>query len=243
MIAEAMQKVFDLSILANKEVVIDGRTYAPGYLTEIKPSKSPVTEAICLCTLSGLVASYVEADKNPDLSYLVHVTSESRVEIISDVFGPNRQRETYAVASPILDGFVFGRYTDLETFIIALQSQFVQDQTTAAILKLVGNIKDEKVKTTADDGVSQQVTARVGISRVENVPVPNPVSLAPFRTFPNIDQPVSRFVLRLQSGAGSGTEPKVALFEADGGAWRNEAMANIQEFLNEALPVGARLLC
>lgn len=49
------------------------------------------------------------------------------------------------------------------------------------------------------------------------------------RTFTEIDQPVSPFVLRINE------DMRVALFTADGGAWKQEAMKNIQAYLIEAL--------
>jgi len=66
---------------------------------------------------------------------------------------------------------------------------------------------------------------------VSDVLVPNPVVLAPFRTFPEVIQPESKFIFRMQSG------PQAALFEADGGAWRNEAMGRIKTYLEEQLNV------
>lgn len=42
-------------------------------------------------------------------------------------------------------------------------------------------------------------------------------------------QPESKFVFRMQDG------PRAALFEADGGAWKNDAMLSIKKFLEEQL--------
>jgi hypothetical protein len=44
-----------------------------------------------------------------------------------------------------------------------------------------------------------------------------------------VQQPESLFVFRLQSG------PRAALFEADGGAWKVEAMDTIHAYLKENL--------
>lgn len=57
--------------------------------------------------------------------------------------------------------------------------------------------------------------------------VPNPVYLKPFRTFTEITQPESAFVLRMRESGGI----QVALFEADGGAWKNEAILAIKDYL------------
>lgn len=108
---------------------------------------------------------------------------------------------------------------------IKLQSCFVKDQERDLVLKVVGNIKEDAVKNYGDDGIAQTVTAKVGVASVENVVVPNPVTLRPYRTFQEILQPSSDFVFRMKTG------PAAALFEADGGAWQNEAIVTIKSHL------------
>jgi hypothetical protein len=63
----------------------------------------------------------------------------------------------------------------------------------------------------------------------QEVSIQNPVWLKPFRTFTEVDQPASPFVVRIREDCGS---IDVALFEADGGSWRNDARYLIKEFLN-----------
>lgn len=110
-----------------------------------------------------------------------------------------------------------------------LQSAFVDVGTKSTLLKYTGLIQDEAVKTTGDDGVSQQVTVKTGVASMGQAIVPNPVELAPYRTFPEVEQPISKFIFRMQEG------PKAAIYEADGGAWRNKAILNIKEYLQEEL--------
>jgi len=57
----------------------------------------------------------------------------------------------------------------------------------------------------------------------------------PFRTFREVLQPASPFVLRVQAGAQGGL-PTVGLFEADGGAWRLSAVEGIRGWLAHELP-------
>ena len=64
-----------------------------------------------------------------------------------------------------------------------MQAQFVQCDNVAAILRVVGNITATAEHKTLDDGVSQTVTARTGIAKIENAVVPNPVVLSPYRKF------------------------------------------------------------
>ncbi len=53
-----------------------------------------------------------------------------------------------------------------------------------------------------------------------------------YRTFMEIAQPESEFVFRARK---ADSLPHFALFEADGGAWRIEAMKRINAYLEEQL--------
>jgi hypothetical protein len=186
-------------------------------------------------TLSGF-ADYIEANKDElTLSeFVVHVVGPDRVDLVSKTTGEHHQRFRYITAQnynrfAAVPAFDFGRWMDPEDLIIALQALFQGSNDLAKVLRLLGNIRDEDVKTRADDGVSQSVNARSGIAVVEKVDVPNPVTLAPYRTFPDVGaQPEGSFVFRLRKTPGG---VAAALFEADGGAWRNDAVLLIANWL------------
>jgi len=58
---------------------------------------------------------------------------------------------------------------------------------------------------------------------------PNPVTLRPYRTFSEVEQPASLFVFRIDKQAN------MALFEADGKHWVADAVGNIAAYLKEQL--------
>ncbi|WP_235888509.1 RusA family crossover junction endodeoxyribonuclease [Streptococcus pneumoniae] len=58
---------------------------------------------------------------------------------------------------------------------------------------------------------------------------PNPVTLRPYRTFSEVEQPASLFVFRIDKQAN------MALFEADGKRWVADAVGNIAAYLKEQL--------
>jgi len=207
-------------------IEIDGQKYSPVGLNHVKV---PKVEGINVNSLTGLV-DYLKSkfDDNAFDGTMVHVVSESQVKLVSNIL-EDSGRETYMVADAFSPKFNFGQWYDVENFIIAMQSCFVPNEDSGRLLRVVGNIKEENIRQSGDDGVSQQVTAKTGIATVENIKVPNPIVLAPFRTFVEIKQPESKFVFRMQQG------PRCALFEADGGAWRLEAMKEIKEFLDSEL--------
>ena len=97
--------------------------------------------------------------------------------------------------------------------------------------KVVKNIKGETVRNFGDDGVSQKVEIKQGIATVAEAVVPNPVVLAPYRSFPEIEQIESEFIFRMREGSGI----EMALFEADGGAWRIQAIASVKRWIEKEL--------
>lgn len=233
MFSSLVQSIQD-SVQTSELLVSDaGYTTRPLYL----PPAEPVITPLKIHTLSGLV-DYLKADKDGIYDRAsIHVVNPTRVDVICPPQGRHKARETYVICdcSDILgNGFTFGQFKPTEQFIIDLQAQFLPSEMRDRVLQVVGNIKEEAVKQTNDNGVTQTVVARAGIARVENVEVPNPVVLCPYRTFREVEQPESAFVLRLQPGR-SGETPQCALFEADGKQWKLDAVLSIAQWLSGLL--------
>ena len=225
---EALQYVVGLSE-ANL-LTINGDTYADKQIHRI--DKELRATAIEMNTLSSLV-DYAKAFTN-EMSdqMLVQVVSPTEVKLIS-CLDRDRKRECLVSVAAMIPDFSYGRYMDHESFIIALQSKFIDNNDRALLLKFAGTVKDESVAQYGDDGVTQKATIKTGITSVGEAIVPNPVHLQPFRTFVEVEQPESAFVFRMKQSEGRGIE--CAIFEADGGAWKNEAMRNIKKYLGFAL--------
>lgn len=196
----------------------------------IWPVIDPVATPLYIHTITGLV-SFLET-LTAETTRIIQIRDYNEVQLVSNLFGPEKQRECFIVAQAHSVSHQFERYLPVDRFIVYLQSCFVQDDNTENIMRVVGNITQGAESTFEDDGVTQRVTAKAGVARVETIPVPNPVTLRPFRTFPDITQPDSLFVLRVK--AGQDEAPRCALFEADGGAWKNKAIQSIKEFLKNA---------
>ncbi|MUK89133.1 hypothetical protein GMD78_12190 [Ornithinibacillus sp. L9] len=222
MIKEAMQYVLSLGKAEIHEV--NGQQYSDKDLYVLR---EPVASPFEVHTLTSLV-EYVKSNFDTEEELMIHVENPTRVSV-SSALNIDQRRDEYLVAEALTPRFRFDNWYDTEEFNIKLQSVFVNNEDRKVILKLVGNIKEDNVKTFGDDGVSQSVVARTGVASVGNVEVPNPVTLAPFRTFTEIAQPESDFVFRMQKG------PSCALFEADGGAWKIHAIDQIKEYLNAEL--------
>lgn len=189
--------------------------------------KEPTAGSLDVNTLSGLV-DYLKSEFDGNDQVIVHVEGPTSVVAHSQL-NSDEDRSCWIQAKAMTPSFHFGRFNDTEEFNIGLQSCFVRNDDCEVMLKVVGNIKEEMVNNYGDDGVSQSVVAKTGVASVGNVEVPNPVLLAPYRTFVEVAQPESDFVFRMKSG------PTCALFEADGGAWKLEAIKNITEYLTSNL--------
>lgn len=207
----------------------------------IKPG--PTASALDVYSL-GALRDYVKANRDMlDLSTLiVHVVSPQVVTLSGAIQTRARNRETYvkANASNLTDGFL-GKFMAVDEFLVGMLTRFADSDDRAKALKLLGNIKHEQVKTSQDDGVTQTVSAKVGIVLSADVPVPNPITLTPYRTFREVTQPTSPFVLRVNSGRNGGL-PEVGLFEADGGAWRLTAVDRVRDWLTEHVPTSVAVL-
>ena len=194
----------------------------------------PKAEPIKMHTLSSLV-DYIKS-KVDELSekMIIQVVSPEEVRLFS-MLDCNRERETIAIVQAQIPSFEYGRFIDHETFCINVQSKFVDDETSdkLLLLKFAGTVENGSIAEYGDDGVTQKATVRQGIASKTEAVVPNPVNLIPFRTFVEVRQPASEFIFRMREGARGGIE--CAIFEADGGAWKLDAMASIRLYLEEQL--------
>lgn len=215
-------------------IALDGQSYLSNQ-TYLPPRERQV-ETLTAHTLSAIACFIQSALKSdPHFEAIAHIVSPTKVNLVSPLFGRAQQRHTYLsvdCSELTRNSFRFSEFHEPETFIIGLLSQFVDAGDRALVLKLVGNLRSEDVTTTSDDGVSQGVTVRKGVSSLQEAAVPAIVQLAPYRTFRSIPQPASNFLLRFKKGRDL---PSAALFEADGSTWKHEAISFIRTYLEPQL--------
>lgn len=223
MLKEFVEKLLSL---ASPEVVRRDNLllYRNDYLEKKRNSR----DGLVVHTLNGVIdflRNVVDDFKEP---LLVHIHGPEHVNVCTGYNSENK-REILLSSEYSPTSFRFDHYFDQEDFIIALRAQFEQAGHRNDLIKLISNlVKEESVQTT-DDGMSQSVIAKSGIARLHEVTIENPMSLAPFRTFPEVNQPQSPFIFRLDKNK------RCALFEADNGAWKLQAIDNILAYFNEHL--------
>lgn len=118
---------------------------------------------------------------------------------------------------------------------LAPQAKFINDPETdlALVLKFAGTVETGTVTEYGDDGVTQKATVKTGIASKSEAVVPNPVTLRPYRTFLEVEQPKSDFIFRMKQDKYDGIN--CAIIEADGGAWKMAATKAIKDYLQYEL--------
>lgn len=229
---EAVEKAFRaphaIDIGGQKHLVVPD-----GFMRENVEQPAPMPATLVVHTLTGVVDYVVEnRDKLKLEELVVQVVDATTVVVHGALTERWQQRATYLRANhrgP--GGFKFGTFMPLEEAVIGLNVHFTDGGHRDTLLKLLSNVRGGCVRTAEDDGFSQAVTVKqdVGVAAVE---IKNPFTLAPFRTFSELAQPASPFVLRLRDGEPL---PTVAIYEADAGAWMLQAISAAATFLREKL--------
>lgn len=233
MLSAAIEKIIDLA-KPNFETVY-GETYCDKPMHRFD-NNVRVKDHITMTTLTSLIDYIKSSVDRKCRPHLVHIVSPTEVKLMS-ALDDDRERETLVVVKAEVPQFDFNRAIDHESFCIGVQSKFVDGPAEindkALILKFAGTVKAGSVTEYSDDGVSQKATVKCGVSTLSEAVVPSPCMLMPYRTFIEVEQPRSTFIFRLSEGRDN--DVYCALYEADGGAWKNEAKQNIYEYLTEEL--------
>lgn len=217
------------------ELVIDGRKVVllpPGWRHE--SNALPKAPTIQIGTLTG-IADYLRENRDGLKLEGLILQVKSPTEVVLE--GTLRQepseyyRERYLYSTALRDQDpMFGKYVPLEYLIVALRSRFLFSPERDELLEMITSVSDKEVRESVDDGIRTEVTVKRGVAVSRTVVKPI-WTLSPFRTFSEVTQPQSEFLLRLRPTEGG--LPEACLLEADGGAWRNAARLSIAEWLRE----------
>lgn len=165
------------------------------------------------------------------------VMVKSPVEVVcstSMLTMPDYQRcDLYVAKCAMTYQFQTGRKYSHETMMIMLRSQFQPSEDREYLLKLLSSVTSEATVKSEDNGLGQQVSVNKGIRNIQMEPVKSIVSLRPYRTFHEIEQPESEFLVRLSVEEDGGVS--IALHEADGGMWQMDARRKIAAYLEQQL--------
>ncbi len=201
---------------------IGGKIYSS---VSLYPVEEPtrIAKQITFNNLKSLV-TMIKAERDRfSLPIYINVSNHTEVNVFDSM---NERLERQTPFRCVSEGsrFEFGRNYDYESFVIALRSMFVQNDDVQNLLELLQRVSNIESVEAEDDGITQRITASSGTSLNRTLTAAPIRTLAPFRTFREVEQPKSDFLFRISNGN------KFALYEADGGAWKLAAKNRILEY-------------
>lgn len=209
---------------------INGQFFSDHTLTRV-PSVIPSPDKITVTSLDSIVKLVKrEAEglmSHENIPVFVRVDSPRKVSVFSGCAEEFKRHYFYEATCDVPD--FYEGFRPHETAIIELQSRYADGEGRDYLLNLLSSINRESSVSTNDNGVSQTVQARTGVQLLQTVQVKPRVALRPYRTFLEVEQPESQFLLRLND------KGEVGLFEADGGMWKLVAKKNVSTYLENAL--------
>lgn len=202
----------------------NGHQFCSADLREVKPEVE-LPARYSVDTLEALVKLIRTEGVAQAPQLYVRVDSARRVVVDSTYTGRD-----YAIYSRLplyeavsdVPSISVNQYMSQEHAVIELQSLYAVTDDRDYLLALLSRID-------VNQGVSSVDNVRTGAVLKEQQTVQPIVHLQPYRTFLEVEQPASDFLLRLDK------EGRPALYEADGGAWKLEAKRNIAAYLGEQL--------
>jgi len=213
-------------------VTIAGATFAvgaSGEAIEIQPAidHQDTLELQSLDALIKLV--HTEAVKD-DLPLYITIPNHLTVRCFGQP-QPSRRfyRQMYYEAKATdVPGWEKNAQLGFEEAQIALRTRFQETPDTLYAMKLLSDICCGAKVVYNDNGIATTVTTQKGIALQSNEQIRPIVMLKPYRTFQEVEQPESIFLIRVN-------ERGISFTEADGGMWKLKARQTIKAFLEEQL--------
>ena len=227
--ADAISKIEKL--VQDKQVIeYAGEKFVPiAYKVLRNVDKVP---AIHLNTLESLVKFISENWQGLDIGNAIAVVDEDlSVAVFSKPNQIDWTRTLIVHAENVPKAFPFNEFVSSELFNIFLQTRFVYNEEAKSLFGITSRLQLDEGVDLADDGMTQKVTIKKGMSAASmtGVQMPARIALGPYRIFPECSQPVSEFLIRFKGSKEEGAY--VGLWETDGGMWKVHAKALITEKL------------
>ena len=230
MLKEAIEKIQELCAphlftSGNHDFIAD----AEGGYTEVKPD----LEIVDNIQLSSLYAMgpflrtetvwrystvYLTIPDHKTVKCFTHPSAELR----------NYREYPYTANATDVPGWNEKVSLPFEEALIALRTRFQPTADTEYALKLLSDITTGSKVTYNDNGIATSVVTKKGIDLQSNASIRPIIKLRPYRTFQEIEQPESQFLVRIN-------ERNISFIEADGGMWKLSARNTVKKYLEKAL--------
>lgn len=230
MLKEAIEKI--QSLCAPHLYNIDGESFLAdkdGKAVQIRPALDKV-QSIDLSSLDALVLFIkTEAVKDREMVYIT-IPDHKTVKSFTHPYNSLRNEREYLYTAYATDvpGWCDKTTLSFEEALIALRTRFQATPDTDYALKLLSDITTGSKVTYNDNGMATSVVTKRGIDLQANSTIRPIISLKPYRTFQEVEQPASQFLIRI-------SERGISFTEADGGMWKLAARKTVKEYLEAAL--------
>ena len=219
-------------IESSQKIEYEGGVFVPGNYKELEFAvyrEDPVRFSTLLSLADFILTNPNLLDLNGSF---ILINEDLSVSLLSDT-DDYKKRTLFAKAQFELSTFHFNQFIESELFNIHLQTLFVFEENAQELFSIASKLQIDEGVTLSDDGMSQKLTIKKGMSAASAVGavVPTRVFLKPYRIFPECSQPSSHFLTRIRGDKENGAF--IGLWETDGGMWRVEAAKNIAEKLKE----------
>lgn len=217
MLRDFVNKLMELA--APTTVEVDGSVYSNQELVHIQ-DKKPMPRCIDLTGLDSICKMVRNEAEHVGLQIFIQVKDYKSVTVFTSLDADEDRLYLYKCNADT-PAVTTDRFMAYEKAVIELRSLYIPNEGTKYLLQLLSSISNESKVTSSDNGVTQQVEARSGIALNSMVKIEPRVTLQPFRTFIEVEQPASEFLLRINERG------EIGFFPADGGVWKLEATRNV----------------
>ena len=225
MLKDMINRIVDLA--APTTVEVDGSVYSNQELVFIQ-DKKPMPKCIDLTGLDSICKMVRNEYDHVGLQIFIQVKDYKSVTVFTSLDSDEERLYLYKCVADT-PAVTSDRFMAYEKAVIELRSLYIPNEGTEYLLQLLSSISNESKVTSSDNGVTQQVEARSGIALNSMVKIEPRVTLRPFRTFIEVEQPESEFLLRINERG------EIGFFPADGGVWKLEATRNVAAYFENAL--------
>lgn len=229
MLREAIEKITELARAKTFEV--NGHTFADGELHEVIPEVD-MPNLLPVNSLDALVkmVKHEGCKKYEDFPLFVAAKKYDEVVCYSPVSEEYRKDRIvlYCAHATDVPGLDSNSKFGFEQAQIALQTRFEETPDRGYMLRLCSQITCGGKVTYNDNGIATSVVTQKGVALQGTETIKPLVKLRPYRTFQEVAQPESLFLIRVD-------ERGVSFIEADGGMWKLEARKTVKTFLEKEL--------
>lgn len=212
---------------------INGKTYiitTDGKIQQVLP-KVLHPDTLPLNSLDALVKMVKTEASEMDTPLYINIPTHLTAQCYGQPSNEEDQyfrQVYYTAAATDVPGWDKNVTLGFEEAQIALRTRFQETPDTLYTMKLVNDISLGAKVIFNDNGIATTITTQKGVALQTNDQIRPLVKLRPYRTFQEIEQPESIFLIRI-------SERGISFIEADGGMWKLTARETIKKFLEDHL--------